>query len=60
MLKNVSDCQIVIQGYPFRVTPLGRVKTVTISGVSLYPVIFYCMLDPFASEKTVPVAGVSI
>ena len=51
---------MLLQGYQFRVTPLGTAKTVTISELSLNPVIFYCKLDPFAGEKTVTVARVSL
>ena len=50
----------LIQACPVTVTPLATAKTVTISGVSLYPMIFHCKLDKFAGEKTVTVAGMAL
>ena len=48
---------MLLQGYQFRVTPLGTAKTVTISGLSLYLVIFTVIKTHLLVKTTVTVAG---
>ena len=51
---------VFIQTSPLTVTPFGQDISVTVSWVSLYPILFSIRLSFFGSKKIVSVNGLSL